>query len=295
MSSPTPGGLLFDANSLISNPGGSGVRAPSLGASPLTGARVYMGGGGTGGQVGNTTDPTGATKSGPKLVGSQGRYTPYEEARLLPTTWDKNTLSKFVNKGILNKVAGFSADMGMPEIVSAWDDLVQSSIAFSGGSKKWTPWEIMDSYGNAGKFGTTKSADGDWLLDAATGEKIKYIGPRTKTTTSKHIDLSSPEDVRALATQSLTELLGRAPTAEEMTKYRSAISGYEKANPQVTKTTTTLNDQGEAESESSTTSGGATDAARAGLISDEAKQGPEYGKFQSATTYFNAMMQMMGG
>lgn len=254
-----------------------------------------MGGGGTGGQVGNTTDPTGATKSGPKLVGSQGRYTPYEEARLLPTTWDKATLAKFVNNGILNKVYGFGADMGMPEIVSAWDDLVQSSINLSTGDKKWTPWEIMDSYGNAGKFGTVKSADGDWLLDAATGEKIKYIGPRTKTTTEKHVDLSSPEDVRALTTQMLTELLGRAPTSEELSKYRSSISGLEKANPTVTKTTTTLNDRGEVEASDSTTSGGTTDAARGMLITDAAKQGPEYGKFQSATTYFNAMMQMMGG
>lgn len=290
-------GYLFDPNSLISGAGGSGVRAPSLGASPLTGAQVYLGqtNPGRSNLIGNTLDPTGARKSGGPTVSPKDKYLNYEEARLLPTTWDQATMRKFVNKGILNKVAGFSADMGMPEIVSAWDDLVQSSIAFSTGDKKWSPWEIMDSYGNAGKFGTVKSADGDWLLDAATGEKIKYIGPRTKTTTEKRVDLSSPEDVRALTTQMLTELLGRAPTAEELSKYRSSIAGLEKANPTVAKTTTTLNDRGEVESSDTTTSGGVTDAARGMLITDAAKQGPEYGKYQGATTYFNAMMQMLGG
>lgn len=292
MTTPFDPNAYFNSDQLISS-AGSGVRAPSLGASPYSNARVYMGSGGTGGQVGNTMDPTGATKVGGKLVGSQGRYLGYEDARLLPTTWSDSELKSFVNKGILYKLPGFGANMGMPEIVSAWDDIVKAAMTFSKPGQEWTPQDVMDSYAVDGKFGTIRK--GDWLYDAQTGEKVKYVGPRTKTTTSKRVDLSSPEDVRALTTQMLTELLGRAPTSEELAKYRSSISGLEKASPEVTKTTTTLNDMGEEVAQSSTTSGGVSDAARAGLITEAAKEGPEYGKFQGATTYFNAMMQMLGG
>ena len=73
------------------------------------------------------------------------------------------------------------------------------------------------------------------------------------------------------------------------------MGSYEQAHPSLATTTTQLNDQGEATGSSTTTSGGVSDAARQQLITDQAKKGPEYGKFQSATTYFNAMMQMMGG
>lgn len=271
-----------------------GASAPGFQAPPGSPtSTVYMGA-----QFKGAKPPAG---SGPYAPGYRAPYTggggmSYAEASMLPTTWSEKELRSFVNKGILYKAQGFSADMGMPEIVNAWQGLVQNAQQFSQSGTDWSPYDVLETYNQKpGSFGTTKSADGDWLLDARTGERIKYIGPRSKTTTSKHVDLSSPEDVRALATQSLTELLGRAPTAEEMTKYRASIAGYEKSNPQLTTTTTQINDQGEATGESSTTSGGATDAARAGLISDEAKQGPEYGKFQSATTYFNAMMQMMGG
>jgi hypothetical protein len=151
----------------------------------------------------------------------------------------------------------------------------------------------MESYKTDGKFGTVRR--GDWLYDIATGEKVKYVGPKSKTTTNKNVNLSSPEDVRALTTQMLSELLGRAPTPEELSKYRAAINGYEEANPEVTTTTSTLNDQGEVVAQSSKTTGGASAAARGTLVEDAAKKGPEYGKFQSATTYFDAMMQMIGG
>lgn len=217
----------------------------------------------------------------------------YESARLMPTSWDDKQKKDFIAKGILYKIPGFSSDMGMPEIVSAWDDLVKSSMAFSQSGSQWSPWDVMDSYKKKENFGTVRR--GDWLYDAATGDKVKYVGPRSKTTTSKNIDLSSAEDVKALTTQMLTELLGRAPTVEELAKYRASINGYENANPEITTTTSKLDDMGEVVSQSSKTTGGASQAAIGGLVSDAAKEGPEYGKFQGATTYYNALMQMVGG
>lgn len=224
----------------------------------------------------------------------------YDQARLLPSLWqnsDPDMLKQLVNTGVLNKVPGFDVNMGMPEIISAWDELVKSSYELNqakGNDKKWTPWDVLQTYGNSkGKFGTVRN--GDWLYDVATGAKIKYVGPRTKTTTNRDVNLSSAEDVKALTTQVLTQALGRAPTQAEVAQYKSTINAQENANPTLTTTTSTLNDQGEVSAQSSKTSGGFDAAAQQQLVQDQASQTPEFAKYQSGTTYWNALMQMMTG
>lgn len=271
-------------------------------------ASAYTGGGFTP-QPGTPTSPVYLGPSakgakppvGPYAPGYRAPYTgadatSYEQATLLPTTWSENQKRDFISKGILYKIPGFGANMGMPELMDAWGNLVDRAQALSKSGTDWSPYDVMNSYANDSKnFGTVKSADGDWLLDAGTGERIKYIGPRSKTTTEKRIDLSSAEDVQALTTQMLTELLGRAPTAKELGQYKSTISGFERENPSLATTTQTINERGEVVGTSTKTTGGVSDAARQTLIAEQAKQGPEFGKYQSATTYFNAMMQMLGG
>lgn len=230
--------------------------------------------------------------------------TDYDQARLMPLEWDNATTRAFVNKGIMNKIPGFDVNMGMPEIQAAWENMVKSSVLFNmkaGGAedKRWTPWDVMNSYSNQkGKFGTVQK--GDWVFDVATGERIKYVGPKSRTTTSKQVDLSSPEDAKVLVTQTLRELLGRAPTAKELGQFKASINGYERQHPEVTTTTQELSPDlasGEVNvtSQSSTTSGGVTDAARAALVQSPTVDTKEYGKYQAATTYWDAMMQMISG
>lgn len=225
-----------------------------------------------------------------------------DEARREPLRWmqeDPESLKKFVNSGILNKVPGFDVGMGMPEIMQAWDKLLEDSWMMNkympgGDDKKFTPWDVLNSYSNqSGKFGTIRR--GDWEYDVATGEKVKYVGPKTKTTTEKRVDLSSAEDVKAITTNALSQLLGRAPTAAEMATYRTTINNLEQQNPTSATTTQTLNDMGEVVNTDTKTSGGLSAEARAQAVASGAKQGPEYGKFQSGTTYWGALMQMLGG
>lgn len=221
---------------------------------------------------------------------------PYGEAKLIPLSWGQKEIQKFVNTGILRKLPGFDTNMGMPEIVAQWDRLIQSADAFGkqSGGKNWTPWDVMDTYSNEkGNFGVVRR--GDWEYDATTGEKIRYVGPRSKTRTDKQVNLSSVEDVKALTTQMLTELLGRAPSTKEVAQYRSSINAMERAAPQVTKTTETIGETGEVTGSSAVTSGGVSQAAMAGQVTEGAKEGPEYGKYQAATTYWDAMMQMIAG
>lgn len=225
-----------------------------------------------------------------------------DEARREPLRWmqeDPETLKKFVNSGVLNKVPGFDVGMGMPEIMQAWDKLLEDSWMMNkympgGEDKKFTPWDVLNSYSNqSGRFGTIRR--GDWEYDVATGEKVKYVGPKNKTTTEKRVDLSSVEDVKAITTNALSQLLGRAPTAAELSKFRSTINNLEQQNPTMATTTQTLNDMGEVVNTDTKTSGGLSAEARAQAVAEGAKQGPEYGKFQSGTTYWGALMQMMGG
>lgn len=232
----------------------------------------------------------------------------YEQARMLPTGWSPERLKQFVNKGIMYGIPGFDVGMGMPEIVAAWDDLVKASAAFSVGGKKWTPWDVMESYGGSGeggKFGTMTK--GDWVYDVATGERLKYVGKTTRKTKSEQVDLSSAEEVQALVTQVLREALGRAPNEKELARFKATISGFEKENPTVTEVTETATEESIAAAmasggdvftgaqQKSVTSGGVTDAARAQLVTDPTQDTQEYGKFQSGTTYWDAMMQMIGG
>lgn len=242
--------------------------------------------------------PGGVT--GPLVPGWQS----YQDAALAPTTWGENQLREFVNKGIINKIPGFEVGMGMPQIQNAWQNMVQASVLFNQGLKPgqtpWTPMDVMNSYGSGGmkgKFGTKR--DGDWVYDVATGERIKYVGPTSKTVTSKHVDISSPEQAQALITQTLREAIGRAPTAKELARFKASITGFEEAHPTVTTTTQQLKPnlatgQVDVTSESSTTSGGVSDAARASLVSEPTEKTKEYGKYQAAN-YFGQLLQMMGG
>ena len=224
------------------------------------------------------------------------------EARQEPLRWaqsDPETLKKFVNSGVLNKVPGFDVGMGMPEIMQAWDKLMEDAWMMNkympgGEDKKLTPWDVLNSYGNgAGKFGTVKR--GDWLYDIATGEKIKYVGPKSKTQTNKRVDLSSVEDVRAITTNALSELLGRAPTAEELGRFRATINALEESNPVTATTTQTLDDMGEVVDTQTRQEGGLSAEARAAAITDDTKSTPEFAKYQSGTTYWGALVQMLGG
>ena len=240
--------------------------------------------------------------------GTSGGYKAidYETANLIPTTWDAKQIKEFVNKGIMWGLPGFDVGMGMPEIMSAWNELVNASSLWSVGGKKWSPWDVMDSYGGKDqKFGTMTK--GDWVYDVATGERLKYVGKTARTTESEQLNLSSPEDAQVIITQALREALGRAPNAEELAKFKASISGYEKAHPQVTTVTETATAESIAAaqatggdvftgaSQKSTTSGGVSDAARAALVTAPTEETKEYGKYQGGTTYFDALMQMVGG
>lgn len=266
---------------------------------------IYMNHGTPGipGKAGNIASQFGPYAPGASKTAHPSNAMTYQDARLAPLSWSAQQIKTFVNQGILNKNPDFGPNMGMPEILSAWDNAVQASFAWNQtstpGVKKWTPQDVLDSYaGQAGKFGTVKQ--GDWMVDAQTGERVKYVGPTSKTTKTTSINLSNTQDVQALTTQVLTQALGRAPTSKEVAQYKSTLNAAEKANPQVTTTVSQLTpnmDTGAVDigDQSQTTSGGLDAAAEQQMVLNNAQQSPEFAKYQAGTTYFNALMQMIGG
>lgn len=223
--------------------------------------------------------------------------TTYNAAQNLPGVWyneNPKAYKEFLNKAVLYKLPGASPDMGLPEVGKVWDDLLQTAIGLSKATgREWSPWDVLESYNRKpGSLGTSRQ--GDWLVDNSTGERVKYVGPKTKTTTSRSVDLSSPEEVQALAQQVLTQMIGRAPTDKELAQFKASMNAFERENPQVTTTTQHLDDMGEVVSTDQATSGGVSEAALAGLVQDDVKETKEYGKYQGGTTLFNALLQMVG-
>lgn len=222
----------------------------------------------------------------------------YADVRLDPLTWDQATLTKFVNTGVLNKVKGFDVNMGMPDIMSAWDDMVQSSYAFNSGdpsNPRWTPWDVLETYSNPkGKYGTVRK--GDWEYDVATGERVKYVGPLSKTHTTTNINKLTREDALALTKQSMSTMLGRDPNASEVSQYLAILNGYESEHPEVARTVTNIDPETGEERDSTTVrTGGSTAAGKQAMIEEQLKGTQEYGAFQAATTGMNWLMAMVNG
>lgn len=227
----------------------------------------------------------------------------YNDALALPLTWSRNDpkkLKEFINKGILSRAPGFDPDMGMPEVMDAWKKAVDASVEFSKNSPtRWTPWDVLDSYGNKkGAMGTT--VQNGWVIDLSTGKRIGYKGNLTKKTKRSEINFSSPEEVHAIMNQALADALGRAPTDKELATFRASVAGMEAQRPQTSEVTTTYKpnlETGELEEVSSNAinSGGVSQGDIQQAASQAAQKSPEYGKYQSGTTYFDAMMQMITG
>jgi hypothetical protein len=222
------------------------------------------------------------------------KFVPYAQARLQPLDWSADQVAKFVNQGVMNKIPGFDVNMGMPEVISAWDDLVKSAYEMNQkdpNNPKWTAQDVMNTYANPkGKFGTV--VRGNWEYDIATGEKIRYVGPLSKTTTSTQINELTREDALALTKNSMATMLGRMPSNDEVLQYMNILNGYEKAHPQTTTTTQQIDpNTGEAANSSSVTTGGTTAAGKQALVEEQMRQSKEYGAYQAATTGMSWLAQ----
>lgn len=187
-------------------------------------------------------------------------------------TWDAATKDKFMAQAGL---AGYDVNnMRDSQLAGLWGAYVQQAASYYAAGVRLSPWDIMSK-------------------DMASREAA-VAKPRTVTQTSKSFDLSTEGDAKAIFLTAAQQLLGRDPTKSETKKFQAALNAMEKANPTIT--TTTSNYLGsELQGQESTTTGGVKEGSRQVLAMEEAKKDPEYGAYQAATTYFDALMDAIGG
>lgn len=182
--------------------------------------------------------------------------------------WDDKQKAEFRNRlGMLNKNFLTATD---DDLARAWGQYVQQSANYLSAGQNLTPWDIF-SKDLASRAGDT--------------------GPQTRTTKTVDTSLTSRVDSDAVFKSAAQSLLGRAPTDAEYAKFYSTLNSQERANPTVATTTTTTDAEGNVTNSQRTSEGGIGAGGAQLLAQRAAEQNPEYGAYQAATTYYNAMMQ----
>jgi hypothetical protein len=194
-----------------------------------------------------------------------------------PYLWDEDKVHDVMVK---MRKSGLKVDT-FEDMVGAWQMLVtRASRAFtlSHGKKEVTPWDVLS---------TVKKEN----VDAGLLDKDGNV---VQTQVQKSVADISDADAWATLRTSMTAMLGRKPTDQEVTDFASTLNARAAKDPSVTTTTTTTNsDTGNSTSESNTEGGfTSNDAQRAAI--DQLEGTDEFAQYQSATTYFNALNAALG-
>lgn len=207
--------------------------------------------------------------------------------------WNNKKQDDFLAK---LKVAGLVDDTaGAIEAGKIWGALVSESANYGAQNKQVSPFDLLSRYVKSSGGAWKKDSTGRFEVNSVTGEK-RYIGPQFSTTTATRTDFTDPATARAIATSMFQDLMGRNPGKGEISAFATALSGSEADNP-TTDVTTTQYDMtsGEAIGSNTTSSGGMSADAKAMLASDQVKGKKEYGAVQAATTYQNALDDLVYG
>lgn len=223
---------------------------------------------------------------------TQPRYETVAEATNDFFQWGEKKRKDFMSQAIIGGL--LKEGDGIMEASRMWALLVKESAAYTGAGKDFTPWDVMAAYTKQAGGANAWVRQGDWEVNTVTGER-RYVGPRFKTTTDQRVDFTDPATARAIATGVFQDMLGRDPGKGELEAFASALSKAEQAHPVVTRTTTEYNDQGEAIGTNSQQRGGLTAAGRQMIEQNKIKKDDEYGAYQAATTYQNALESLVYG
>lgn len=211
-------------------------------------------------------------------------YTPPKESRVADLPDAEMMVYEWYGTDAYDKWGDFLAEHGIIEkdesrdfdtLNKWWVTAANQSSLFYSIGRNFTPWDVIEGFGkdSGGRRGSGGGGGG---------------GPRTVTSTS--VDLTDPDTARAIVNSALSDRLGRAANDEEVSTFLNVLNSAERANP----TVTTSHYSGDGSSVSSTTTGGIGATGKQQLAVDEALENPEYGAYQAASTYYNALIQALG-
>lgn len=192
--------------------------------------------------------------------------------------WDYNTRQSF-----LNGLTGIGVDVSKQtdsQLAKMWGDYVNQAAAYTSLGRPFNPWAVL-------------------TLDVLTqeGKRKTEAEKGPVTTTATEVNLSTKLDAKAMLYQASKTLIGRAPSDTETANFYAALNQQETNNPQITTTTTVPGVEGtpQGATQTRTTSGGLSADAKQMLVIEEAKKNPEYGAYQAATTFTDALKEMVYG
>lgn len=177
-------------------------------------------------------------------------------------SFSRQVIKKMLNLGLI-KTSSFA------EASQVWDDAVAMAGRFAAADRRITPFMALDFMGGAGG-----------------GAR----GPTSQTQRSYQI--ISRASANAYVRAMFKEQLGRNPTRAELKKWSGRLIAKSEADPTVTTSTTTYS--GQNASTVSRTREGFSDAEAEEYMRSTTEADPEFGAYQAATTYFNALMSAIG-
>lgn len=265
------------------NPSSGPVAVPGDALGALKGALA----GGSGAPVAGMTSPNGT----PVLVGQVYWGVTREDRTSEPVFKDANTAAADWYNWPQDERAAFAKRLYDAKLISdptdyeaarnKWLYAVSESANFVAIGQKLTPWDVVGMMS-------------DPNARAKDGNGSPYAN-KTITTTATGVKMIDSDTAHAVVKSIFQSAVGRNPNAVELARYGGLITGYAQGHP-TTRTTTTKHDElGSATDSSVTESGGYTDAGLNSALQDKVSQSKEYGSYQAATTYYNALMQMVGG
>lgn len=167
---------------------------------------------------------------------------------------------------------------GGQSLLSAWSGLVQTAQDYNANGQNYTPWDVLSKDVSA-----TKAGGG-------------IQGAHTTTRTVSQVNLTNRVDAQAIFYQAAQQLLGRAPSDSEVASFQGFLNAKEKANPALSTVKTNYDASGQDIGSDTTKTSGGVDADAQNMIAmQQAEKNPEYGAYQAATTYMNALKQAIGG
>lgn len=209
--------------------------------------------------VAKNTPPEWATRTTADTTKLQSQAYAYLDDLMLsdPVAYGK------IKQQMLDANLGLSATATPFEIDNAWKAIVDKAAQYYNGAnkKKMSPFDVLDMYSQeAAKAGA---------------------GSSSSTT---YITQSSPADIQARYQAIGQQMIGQNPDASEAPV--GAVNAAEAANPSVVTQDQATGTQ--------TTSGGLDQGAIDKILTDRAKQNPNYGAYQAVATYYPALKAILG-
>lgn len=214
-------------------------------------------------------------------------------------TWGQKKQGDFISQGILSGLLHLGD--GPLEGSKLWKKLVDEAAQYGSVGKKVTPFDLLAIYRNQSGGGNSWTQQGVWEVNTVTGERRykgpgKYLGNGQALQTDSRVDLTDPDTAKAVATKVFQDMMGRDPGAGELGSFASALHSAEQNSPVVQNTTTQYDmETGQALSSSTQSSGGVSAEGKQYIGEQQIKKKKEFGAFQAATTYQNALESLVFG